>query len=233
VTERFLAIETSSPRLSLAAGTDSKLLATFQGPLAWRHAETLFSGLQSLLRKVRWRPDSLTGVAVSVGPGSFTGIRIGLAAARAWGQALGIRVVGVNALQTLAWPLAARGARWIAPVIDALRGQVFAALYEAAPSGALKTRMPGRHLPLLQWEKEIRALVPARAAVSVAGDGVRLLAPRLSFRTEKAPEKDWYPRADALLALARPRLAKAGPGSYRRVLPLYLRQAAVQERRKP
>jgi len=85
--DRLLALETSSPRLSLAAGTFEKVLATYEGPMQWRHAESLFEGLEKLLGDLNWPVRSLGGVAVSVGPGSFTGIRIGLAAARTLGQA--------------------------------------------------------------------------------------------------------------------------------------------------
>src|SRR4051812_30166982 len=123
-TSRILAIETSSPQLSLAVGTASGVLKEYQGPLQWRHAESLFDGMQKLLRQVRWPVQSLTGVAVSIGPGSFTGIRIGLAAARAFGQALGIPVVGVSSLPTIAQGLLKPGLL-VCPLINALRGDVF------------------------------------------------------------------------------------------------------------
>lgn len=99
---RYLAIETSSPRLSLAIGDEFKIMDAHQGPEDWRHAESLFEGTQKLLSRAGWSIQSLTGVAVSVGPGSFTGIRIGLAVARALGQSLAIPVVGVSALEILA-----------------------------------------------------------------------------------------------------------------------------------
>src|SRR5437016_4037088 len=99
--QRLLAIETSSPRLSLAVGTENKVLKDYQGPLQWRHAESLFAAMKKLLAAVRWPVQTLTGVVVSTGPGSFTGIRIGLAAARALGQGLKIPVAGVSSLETL------------------------------------------------------------------------------------------------------------------------------------
>src|SRR5262245_35741211 len=99
------------------------------GELAWRHAEALFSSLKTLLSRVRWPVQSLTGVAVSIGPGSFTGIRIGLAVARALGQSLKIPVVGVSSLKCMAADVQIKEG-WRSPRIDALRGQVFAGLYQ-------------------------------------------------------------------------------------------------------
>src|SRR5262245_4612994 len=123
---RYLAIETSSPRLSLALGDDHKVLRTYTGAHDWRHAESLFDGIAQLLRRQKWTLQSLTGAAVSVGPGSFTGIRIGLACARALGQGLHVPVVGVSSLEVMAAGAKSR-AEWLVPQIDALRGQIFSA----------------------------------------------------------------------------------------------------------
>src|SRR5262245_664005 len=100
--ERYLAIETSSPRLSLAVGNEESVLAAYQGRHDWRHAENIFRTTEKILTRVGWPIKTLTGVAVSVGPGSFTGIRIGLAAARALGQALRIPVTGTSSLEIMA-----------------------------------------------------------------------------------------------------------------------------------
>src|SRR5437773_2587318 len=144
--QRLLAIETSSPRLSLALGTDGGVLQEYQGPLQWRHAESLFDGMKTLLARVRWPVQSLTGVVVSTGPGSFTGIRIGLAAARALGQSLKIPVAGVSSLNTLTYEfLKADG--YVCPLIDALRGEVFTALF-AMDGGDAKTLQKECRLPL-------------------------------------------------------------------------------------
>src|SRR4051812_2016321 len=121
--QRILAIETSSPRLSLAVGTETRVLRDYQGPLEWRHAESLFGGMETLLHKVRWNVQDLTGVLVSTGPGSFTGIRIGLAAARALGQAMKIPVAGMSSLQIMAGGLLKPGLL-VCPIINALRGEV-------------------------------------------------------------------------------------------------------------
>lgn len=208
--ERYLAIETSSPRLSLALGDESKILQVYQGPHEWRHAESLFDGIQTLLKKARWTVKSLTGVAVSIGPGSFTGIRIGLACARAMGQSLSIPVVGVSSLEVMA-----AGARtksqWRAPRIDALRGQIFTALYEV--KGAVTKRIiTERMTDPSSWDKDVRRKTR----------GGPIWSPPVGSVT---------PDAAVLLELAQERFAQAGPKSYEDALPLYIRRSSAEERR--
>jgi len=207
---RYLAIETSSPQLSLAIGDESKVIATYRGEHDWRHAETLFKGIEALLRRARWPIQSLSGVAVSVGPGSFTGIRIGLAVARALGQSLAIPVVGLSSLEVMAAGAKTK-AVWLVPQIDALRQEVFTGLFQRNGSGVLRRIESETMTSTDAWMKKIKK------------------------RTGKqslwiSPVKGCYPDAQVLLDLARPRLVTAGPKSYQSVLPLYIRRAAAQER---
>ena len=209
--DRYLAIETSSPRLSLAIGDDQKVIASYSGARGWRHAESVVVRMQALLRRARWTVQSLTGVAVSTGPGSFTGIRIGLAVARALGQALRIPVVGVSSLEVMAAG-AKSTAKWLVPQIDALGGQVFFGLFERNGNRVLRRAM-----------KE----------TMVRGDG---LSEKLKSRMGRqgvwiSPLQGCYPDARVLLEISRTKLAKAGPTSYRSVLPLYIRRSTAEERR--
>jgi len=223
-------METSSPRLSLAAGDEANVLGTYDSPLHWRHAETLFTALDRLMRRLRWKPAMLSGVAVSVGPGSFTGIRIGLAAARSMGQALHIPVVGVSSLETLAWPLLKDG-RWVSPVLDALRGDVFTGIFQRGRGGRTSRWLPESRLSAQHWLKAVRML-PRPEPVWVAGEPAVLGGIEKTVRRiHDAGSSHLYPKASALLELARPRLSKAGSRSYGHARPLYLRDAAAQERR--
>jgi tRNA threonylcarbamoyl adenosine modification protein YeaZ len=206
--DRILAIETSSPRLSLAAGTMEQVIKEYQGPLEWRHAETLFDGMQRLLAQARWPVQSLTGVIVSTGPGSFTGIRIGLAAGRALAQSLRIPIAGVSSLQTLAHG-ALRPGTSVCPVIDALRGEVFTALYAMDAKGNMRTLWKESRLPAAEVERTLKPLS------------------RGPFRLIK----EAHPKASVLLKIGAPQLRQAKNSSYEKVVPLYLRSAAAVERR--
>jgi tRNA threonylcarbamoyladenosine biosynthesis protein TsaB len=209
--KKYLAIETSSSRLSLALGDGKRVLATYRGDQDWRHAETLFAGIEKLLRRQHWPIQSLTGVAVSIGPGSFTGIRIGLAAARALGQALKIPVTGVSSLETMAAGARTRS-RWLMPQIDALRGQIFSALFEQDSFDRLQRVFPEAMDDPELWMKKVRRHI-GKSSLWIS------------------PLKGCYPDAGILLRLAVPGLAVRGVESYKSVLPLYIRQAAAVERR--
>jgi tRNA threonylcarbamoyladenosine biosynthesis protein TsaB len=230
---RLLAIETSSARLSLAVGTEAAVLKEFHGPLAWRHAESLFEGMEKLLKQVRWPVQSLTGVLVSTGPGSFTGIRIGLAAARALGQSLKIPVQGISSLETLAQGVF-KSEGLVCPVIDALRGDVFTALYQRGPDQRLKTLWKERRLSLEDLTRQLKPF--KRNPLLFAGDAAVIHKEQLraaaGSRWKAVPDQDHYPRAGVLLKIGSLRLGKRTTASYKQVLPLYLRSAAAQERQK-
>ena len=199
--------------LSLAAllGDGKQVLATYAGEQDWRHAETLFTGIEKLLRRQHWPIQSLTGVAVTIGPGSFTGIRIGVAAARALGQALSIPVAGASSLEVMAAGARTRS-RWLMPQIDALRGQIFSALFKRDDSGRLHRVLAETMTEPDLWKKKIRKRI---------GKEPLWISPL--YRC--------YPDAGILLGLAVPRLALRGEDSYKSVLPLYIRQAAAVERK--
>ena len=230
---RILAIETSSARLSLAVGTEAGVLKDYQGPLAWRHAESLFQGMEKILKQVGWPVQKLTGVLVSTGPGSFTGIRIGLAAARALGQSLKIPVQGISSLETLAHGALEAG-KVVCPVINALRGDVFTALYQSGLDHRVKTLWKERRLSMEDLTRELKPF--KQHPLLFAGDAAVIYKERLRDAGgplwQVASHQDLYPRAGVLLEIGRPRLRKLTAHSYQRVLPLYLRSAAAQERQK-
>jgi len=187
-------------------------VATYTGAQDWRHAETLFAGIEKLLRRRQWPIQSLTGVAVSIGPGSFTGIRIGLAAARALGQALSIPVAGISSLETIAAGAQTRS-RWLMPQIDALRGQIFSALLEKDAVGRLRRVFVETMADPGSWKKKVKRHI-GKESLWIS------------------PLKGCYPEAGVLLTLAISKLALQDPESYTSVLPLYIRQAAAVERRR-
>jgi tRNA threonylcarbamoyl adenosine modification protein YeaZ len=167
---RILAIDTALGACS-ACVLDSAFdapVAREQMPMAKGHAEALMPMLERLMASVEGGFASLGRVAVTVGPGSYTGLRVGLAAARAIGLAAGIPVVGVTTLAACAAALIGRApGRIIASAIDARHGQVyFQALNEA-----------GRSLvaPRLVSLRDAGRLIGA-GPVSLTGSGALLVA---------------------------------------------------------
>jgi tRNA threonylcarbamoyladenosine biosynthesis protein TsaB len=132
--------DTSLPSTSACVARDGQTFSTPPAPVdrllgPARHSEELLPVIEGLLAEAGISWDELDSIAVGVGPGTFTGLRIGVATARALGQALGLELRPVSSLEALAAG-AATGARLepgrlVMALIDARRGQVFTALYRA------------------------------------------------------------------------------------------------------
>jgi tRNA threonylcarbamoyladenosine biosynthesis protein TsaB len=132
---RILAIDTSCGAASVAVveGGRAAPLAVMSRPMARGHADALPLMVEEVMRGIGGGFPSLTRIAVATGPGSFTGIRIGLAMARAMGLALAIPVVGVSTLAAFAAPLLSEPRTGIiAAAIDARHGSVYFQLFEAS-----------------------------------------------------------------------------------------------------
>ena len=128
----ILALETTDRVASVALLTDDGCREKrIESPL--RHEETVMPAVDELLAEAGLAPDDLTALVVDVGPGSFTGVRIGVCHGNAMAMALGLPVVSVNALEALAYPLLGGDAP-VAAVIDARNGNGYGALY--TPDGA-------------------------------------------------------------------------------------------------
>jgi tRNA threonylcarbamoyl adenosine modification protein YeaZ len=137
---RILAIDTSLPAVSVCVfDSDARqVLACETTPMQKGHAEALMPMIDRVVSGVSEGFASLDRVAVTVGPGSFTGIRIGVAAARGIALACGIEVVGVSTLAALATPLLfAEGEEIVAAAIDALHGNIYFSAYGASSGRVL------------------------------------------------------------------------------------------------
>ncbi len=154
---RLLAIDTAAPRLQLALLAADGQLETLVEDMPTGQAERLFPALASLLARAGAGYADLSRIAVSTGPGSFTGLRIGLSAARGLGLALGLPVLGIPSL--LALSLAGPDAP-VAVLLDARRDEAYLQLFSApgAPLG------PAQLLPM----DEARRRVPAGARLCTA-----------------------------------------------------------------
>ena len=134
----MVAIETATETVGVAVRTAAGVQAELTLTGRRRHVETLTPALEHLLVQLDLVPGDLGVVGVDVGPGLFTGLRVGVAAAKGLAQALGIGVIGATSLDILTAGAAAAGLRGLVlACIDARRGEVFAAVYEVDPAGAV------------------------------------------------------------------------------------------------
>ena len=197
---RILAIDTSCGAASVAVveGGLIEPLAVLSRPMTRGHAEAIAPMVEEAMRGIEGGFASLGRIAVAAGPGSFTGIRVGLAMARAMGVALAIPVVGVSTLAALAAPLLSEPkAGIIAAAIDARHGSVYFQLFEAS----------GRPLgpPRCDTARECVRAIGAGPAW-LAGDAAAILA-NAAHRAGLPYDLDAARDAPDIVALARMGLA--------------------------
>jgi len=165
----ILAFETSAKAASVALHDGQKLLGESYQNTGLTHSQTLMVMAEDLLKQCGKCPQDVTAVAVAEGPGSFTGVRIGVAAAKgfAWGKQ--IPCYGISTLEAMAETLGVyRG--YVCPVMDARRAQVYNALFYA-DGGKLTRIAPDRAVALSDLGEELKNL---SEPVFLVGDGSNL-----------------------------------------------------------
>ncbi len=218
---RVLAVETSTLAGGVALLDGDVLLGQYVLDVRVTNSERLMVAVDRLLGDAGFTAGSLSGLAVAVGPGSFTGLRVGLSAIKGLALALGIPVAAVPTLDAMAasLPFAALP---VCPVLDARKGEVYASLY----------RWDG---VAMRREWEYQALAPETLAarlgepVIVLGDGapaIRSPHARLAPPSHRAPSPVWVALLGAERLLAGDTVAAAD------LVPIYLRPSQAELTRR-
>ncbi len=219
-----LALDTSGPAAAVGLARGGTILGELLLTGDATHSRRLLLGVDRLLAQCGLRPAELGGLAVAVGPGYFTGLRIGLATAQGLALGLGLPCRGVSSLRLLAQAAATwRGVAWA--VADARRGLIYAAAFRVGPAG-LERLLPDT------------ALSPARLAGLLAppalllGDGVPLLqaAGLLGPGLEPAPAGLHPPRPGLLALLGAAGLARGEGVPAGELRPRYVRPSDAEVR---
>jgi tRNA threonylcarbamoyladenosine biosynthesis protein TsaB len=220
-----LGIETSTRQTSVAIGDDREILAHV-GVSASPGQEVVIPALQKLLR---WSGSELShvgGVAVGIGPGLFTSLRVGIATAKSLAQALRIPVVGLGSMDVLAYEARVTH-RTIATVIDARRGEVFFALYRPVPGGVVRERDPAVATP----DQLVAELDSIPGDVLAVGNGAILYQDEIArsgTNVALASPLMAHPSASAIIELAVPRFLREDFGRLFEIVPLYLRKSDAE-----
>lgn len=126
---KFLAYDTSSETLSIAIFENDALVAEREFPLFTRHSADLTPSLEKVFKENKMRPEELEVIAVGLGPGSFTGLRVGITTAKVMAYALKKKIIGIPSIEAIA-----RGVEdWdgpVAVVLDAKKGKIYSAVYQ-------------------------------------------------------------------------------------------------------
>lgn len=190
----ILALNTATPWVALALLREGQLLVEHVQFVDNAHSEAVFVLLEGLFASLGLGPQALEAVAVATGPGGFTGVRTGLAVAKTVAQMLSIPVVGVPTLEALA--VQSGGWGWMAPMLDARRGLVFAALYHRGPKGLEEKLAPGLR-GFAEWQALVRAEAGGGPVVWL-GEGAA--AHRAALEADMT--SNWVPPDASLVARA-------------------------------
>ena len=217
----ILGIETATHQTSVAIGTLEGVTASHSVRNERRHVESLVPAIDYLCREMSVEVGSVDVVAVDRGPGLYTGLRVGIATAKAIAYAACVAAIGICSLDVLAFS-ARLCRRRIVPMIDARRGEIYFAQYRSVEGGVEAITEPGVAKP----EEVLRRLPPISEGYLIIGDGGRRYAG--SFVREDMEIADAglaFPDAASLVDLARRRLDETGAEQCTE--PLYLRPADV------
>lgn len=218
----ILAIETSVERVGVAVGDHSGTIASSMLASDRRHAESLTPMIRFVMRQAGLSMNEIDHIAVDVGPGLFTGMRVGMAAAQSMAWALDVPVVPVTSLDAIAFGAGATEDP-VAVALDARRGEVYWALYRES-----ETQDEPRRL------LEPSVVSPADCAVAIADRGERTLCIGTGFVRHHddfaaipgavfAPASASMPRAEDVLGLAVLRAARDMTVTAGALEPVYLR----------
>lgn len=220
--------DTVTDMLTVAVADERETLAEESRLAPRAHMSLLLPTLREVLGRAGLTFADVDHLAVGIGPGSFTGMRIGVATAHGLALASGNRLVGVSTLAVLAAQVTAAPDVLVCPVVDAKRKEVYTGLF---PRGEVPEKFAA---PLVTtanaWAEQLSAL---GRRILFVGDGLgeykEVFAGALGDDAVFADEALWYPGAGVLLGLAKKKIDQGEFQPYHKVLPVYTRLSDAEE----
>ena len=216
----ILGIESATAQVGVAIGGHEGVIASAHSARDRRHAENLTPQIEFVCGQARVELSEIGCIAVDVGPGLFTGLRVGLASAMALAYGLGVPMIGVSSLDLGAFAVE-HSRRTVVPCYDARRGEVFSARYKPVPGGVQRVDEPRVSTP----EELAADLVASGEEVLMVGDGserYRDVFSKISH-VEFAGTGLSFPSARSLVELAHPRAMREEFVAPNEIEPMYLR----------
>jgi len=220
---KILAVDTSSAVATAAICEDEKLICETTLNNKLTHSQTLMPIISEIFEKSELTPKDIDLFAVAEGPGSFTGLRIGITTIKALAHACNKDVVGVNTLEALCYNLPF-SSYLMSPIMDARRGEVYNAFYKNI-DGLVTEVCPSRAIPL---EDVLSELLKIGEKVVFLGDAVpvykEIIIERLGDLALFAPQNANAQRASSVCEAAKGKLSK----SYYELVPNYYRKSQAE-----
>ena len=236
---KVLGIESASMVASIAMVEEGNLIAEYTVNHKKTHSQTLLPMIDEIVRMTEANLDEIDGIAISAGPGSFTGLRIGSATAKGLGLALNKPLLHIPTLDAMAWQLWGSDGL-ICPIMDARRGQVYGGAYDCSSEELPKAVIPADALDLNAFLAKVQQVVLDEATpwkrVVFLGDGVSVgkavIEQSLTCPYCFAPAHVNRQRAAAVAALGEIYLEKGWTEAAEEHSPDYFRMSQAERERK-
>jgi tRNA threonylcarbamoyladenosine biosynthesis protein TsaB len=217
----LLIVETSGRQGQVALAEGATLLAVRSLDEARRHARDLAPAVAELLAAQHWKPRDVSGIIVSLGPGSYTGLRVGIMSAKTFAYATGCAIVGIETFLAIASQTPAE-VQSVDVLADAQKNNVYVQSFRREGSGWRNTSELTICL-FADW------LTHRAADAWVSGPGLHKCRAQLPSEIRVVDEAFWEPRAEGLLPLGLARLAVGSSDNALSLEPLYLRPSSAEE----
>jgi tRNA threonylcarbamoyladenosine biosynthesis protein TsaB len=229
----ILAVNTATPSISVALWQDGRLAAGLTLEAGRPHAETLLPAVRQLLDQTSFAVSSVDAFACTIGPGSYTGIRIGVSAVKAMAYACNKPVVGVSTLEALVWPYAGCPGIMACPVLDARNRRVYAAAWRGGlnvlpEANWLASELIGRLLLLLDGQQpELQKILLVGRIPPETRQVIDVLA---LDKIIYAPAALAFPAAASVAEIAENKIRQGLTGTPFDLMPSYLSSSQAQRR---
>lgn len=222
-----LSIDTATLVSSVALANQDTLLAELVIQTRKTHSETLMPHIAELLHMAQIQKQDIEGIAVSIGPGSFTGLRIGLATAKALAYALKVPIIGISSFETLAYNCPVPDV-FLSPLLDAQKHNVYQAVFRWRQEG-LESVVPARVVGIQQALQEA-ARMPR--PVVLLGEAAVMYQQEIKVQGENLivpPPHVVIPHAGATAILGGKRLSQGICHDVMNLEPVYIRRSEAEE----
>lgn len=224
-----LAFDTSSPVLTVAIGNEERIIEETTLWLPRGHMARLIPTIDDLFKKSNLSINDVEVIVIGSGPGSYTGLRIGMVMARTLAQSLGVSIIGIASIDAIAYRNLENNAL-VCPVIDAKRGEVYTAFYHYM-DGELRRLTDFKAINPEDLSNVL--LAEGYGKVLFAGDALKLysdvFSQALGDKAIFAHEDNWWPRASDLIRLAEPRIRSGDYNELYQLTPIYVRLSQAEE----
>jgi tRNA threonylcarbamoyladenosine biosynthesis protein TsaB len=218
---KLLLIETSGRIGQIGLAEGAGLRAQRRLDAARRHARDLAPAVKDMLAALGWRPSDIAAVVVSRGPGSYTGLRVGIMSAKTFAYATGCRVVAIDTFATLALQAGPGGE--VEVIADAQQQRVYAQRFHWPSHTEPRPMTPLAIYTIADW------LAQLPPGCRVTGPVLGMHTQRLAAVNPCMEDSKWEPGLDSLLRLALPRLAAGECDDLWKLEPLYARPSSAEE----